>query len=362
MEQNNYITSVIRGTGSYIPSRRITNGAFLSNEFYDQSGNLIDKSNQEIIDKFLAITAIEERRYVTDDLTTSDIAYYAASEAVKSTGIDVETLDYVIVAHDFGDVRVDNKQLDMVPSLAARVKQQLGIENPDAVAYDLPFGCAGWLQGVIQANIFIKSGYANKVMVVGSETLSKVIDPHDRDSMLYADGAGAVIIEAKTSQKPAGILVHKSRSDALKYSHMLYMGPSYKPEKAKDGELYLKMNGQKLYQYAVEKVPEAIQACLEKVDMSLTDITKLLAHQANGKMDNAIAKRLFKLNDAGQPPDKLMPMTIEWLGNSSVATLPTLLDLMWKGQMEEHQIKEGDVLAFASVGAGMNINALVYQM
>lgn len=359
---NQSIYSVIRGTGSYIPSRRISNEDFLENSFYDRSGQQLNKTNQEIIEKFHAITAIRERRYVTDDLTTSDIACYAAEDALQSAGIDKETLDYIIVAHNFGDVGVDQKQLDMVPSLAARVKYGLGIENPDAVAFGIVFGCPGWLQGVIQADAFIKSENANRVLVIGSELLSRVSDPHDRDRMLYADGAGATILEAKNSDTPTGILTHKTRSDALHYSQMLSMGPSYKPEKAQEGELYLKMNGQKLYQYALEKVPKAIQACLENINMSLTEVKKLLLHQANGKMDDAILSRLFKLYNIDSIPENTMPMTIEWAGNSSVATLPTLLDLLWKDKLEDHQIEEGDVFILGSVGAGMNINALVYKM
>ena len=362
MPINDNIYSIISGTGSYIPSRRIPNEAFLTNEFYDRAGMPLEKTNPELINKFHAITSIKERRYVTDDLTTSDIAYYAGLDAVKSAGIESEALDYIIVAHNFGDVRAGNKQLDMVPSLAARVKEALGIENPATIAFDLPFGCAGWLQGVIHADAFIKSGNGSNVLVIGSELLSRVSDPHDRDSMLYADGAGAVVLEAKKSQKPMGVLTHKSRSDALTYSQMLYMGPSNKPDKTEEDELYLKMNGHKLYQYAVEKVPQAIKSCLETIEMSLTDINKLLIHQANGKMDDAILNRLFKLYNVKQVPENIMPMTIDWLGNSSVATLPTLLDLLWKGEMEAHQISKGDNLIFASVGAGMNINALVYKM
>lgn len=362
MHTNDNTYSVISGTGSYIPSRRVPNEAFLSNEFYDRAGIPLEKFNTELIDKFHSITSIKERRYVTDDLTTSDIAYYAGLSAIESAGIDGENLDYLIVAHNFGDVRIDNKQLDMVPSLAARVKNALGIENPATVAFDLPFGCAGWLEGVIHADAFIKAGNAGKILVIGSELLSRVSDPHDRDSMLYGDGAGAVVLAAKNNPKPTGVLTHKSRSDALTYSQMLYMGPSNKPDKAKQDELYLKMNGHKLYQYAVEKVPQAIKSCLETVEMPLTNIKKLLIHQANGKMDDAILSRLFKLYNMREVPDNIMPMTIEWLGNSSVATLPTLLDLMWKGEMGEHQINKGDNLVFASVGAGMNINALVYKM
>ena len=359
---NSTVYSVITGTGSYIPSKRIRNENFLTNEFYDIDGKKFEKTNQEILDKFQEITTIKERRYVSDDLVTSDISYYAALDAIKSANIDKEELDYIIVAHNFGDVRKNNKQLDIVPSLAARVKHKLEIHNPYTVAYDLPFGCPGWLQGIIQADYFIKSGDAKKALVIGADILSRVSDPHDRDSMLYADGAGATVLEAKKSDNPIGILAHKTRSDTFLFSKMLYMGKSYKTDEENKDDIFLKMNGRKLYQYAIERVPQAIQDCLEKINTHLSKIKKILIHQANGKMDDAIIKRLYKLYNIIDVPKNIMPMTIDWLGNSSVATIPTLLDLLLKDKLETHKVIRGDTLVFASVGAGMNINTLVYKM
>lgn len=356
------IYSVITGTGKYIPTRIVKNEDFLNNEFYETNGKKLDKTNREIIDKFLEITTIAERRYVTDDLVTSDIAWHAAVDAINSANIDKEDLDYIIVAHNFGDVRSDNKQLDIVPSLATRVKHKLDIENPYTVAYDLPFGCPGWLQGIIQADYFIKSGDAKKILVIGADTLSRISDPHDRDSMLYADGAGATILEAKKSEQAIGILKHVTRSDTHLYSKMLNMGKSYKPDIENFEDLFLKMNGRKLYQYALERVPMAIKNCLDKSNTHLSEIKKVLIHQANGKMDDAILKRLYKLYDNVDIPENVMPMTIAWLGNSSVATIPTLIDLIFKGKMEGHKISKGDTVVFASVGAGMNINAMTYKM
>lgn len=356
------IYSVISGTGNYIPTERIKNEDFLSREFYEKDGVKLMKDNKDVILKFQEITTIAERRYVTDNLVTSDIAAYSAEDAIKSAGIDKEELDYVIVAHNFGDVTNENKQLDIVPSLAARVKYKLKIKNPYCVAYDVPFGCPGWLQAVIQADYFIKSGDAKKILVIGADVLSRVCDPHDRDSMIYADGAGAVILEAVESDSPIGILAHKTRSDTFTHANMLFMGKSYNNTNGCVGNPYLKMNGRKLYQYALETVPQAIKACLEKSNTELIKIKKILIHQANGKMDDAIIKRLYKLYDIDEVPEGIMPMTIEWLGNSSVATIPTLLDLILKGKVEGHEINKGDKIVFASVGAGMNINAAVYTM
>lgn len=355
------IYSTITGTGSYIPSKVVKNKSFVDREFFETNGKAIQKSGDEVIEKFKGITTISERRVVDDDMVTSDIAYYASIEAIKSANIDQEELDYIIVAHNFGDIKANDNRVDIVPTLAARVKHKLGIHNPYTVAYDLPFGCPGWLQGVIQADYYLKSGDAKKILVIGADVLSRVSDPHDRDSMLYSDGAGAVILEAITSEIPIGILAHKTRSDTLHYSQMLYMGCSNNPNHHNMADLFLKMNGRKLYQYALENVPMAIKSCLDKCQVELSDIKKVLIHQANGKMDDAILKRLYDLYDTDMPCD-VMPMTVSWLGNSSVATVPTLLDLIMKNKFEPHQIDKGDLLIFASVGAGMNINAVVYKM
>ncbi|MDZ7806668.1 MAG: 3-oxoacyl-[acyl-carrier-protein] synthase III C-terminal domain-containing protein [Gracilimonas sp.] len=275
-----------------------------------------------------------------------------------------KNLDHIIVAHNFGDVKHGSNRTDMVPSLAARVKHKLEIENPCTIAYDVPFGCPGWLQGVIQADYYIRSGDAKKVMVIGAETLSRVCDPHDRDSMIYADGAAATIFEARESETPTGILSHNTRSDTKVYAKMLYMDKSYNPAYKDEGDIFLKMHGRKLYQYALTNVPHAIKGCLDKSGLSIEDVNHILIHQANGKMDDAIVKRLYSLYDKDEVPKNVMPMTISWLGNSSVATIPTLLDLIWKEKLEGYDINKdkGSNLVFASVGAGMNINALVYKI
>jgi len=359
MSKNIY--STIIGTGSYLPSRKVDNSVFLQHEFFQPDGRMFDKAPELTIKKFEEITEIKERRYLTDDLVTSDISFYAARDALKSSKIDKESLDYIIVAHNFGDVKANNKRSDFVPSLAARVKHKLEIENPKTIAYDICFGCPGWLQGLIQAYYYLKSGEAKRALVIGAEALSRVCDPHDRDSMLYADGAGAVIVEAVTSSEPVGILSHAVRSDTLEYAYMLWMGPSYNPDYA-GSELFLKMNGHKLYEYALNTVPKVVQESLVKANLSLNDVHKVLLHQANGKMDMAILKRLFKLYGQKEIPPYIMPMTIAGFGNSSVATIPTLLDMIFKGKLDNNKIKKGDVIVFASIGAGMNVNSVVYKM
>jgi 3-oxoacyl-[acyl-carrier-protein] synthase-3 len=353
--------SVITASGSYIPTERITNEHFLQHTFYDVAGNRLDRPNEEIIRKFSEITGITERRYVTDDLNASDIGYLAAKDALDSGNIDGESLDYIIVAHNFGDVRADNRKSDLVPALASRVKMKLGINNPDTVCYDLPFGCAGWLQGVIQADCYIKSGEAKRVMVIGAETLSRICDPFDRDSMIYADGAAAVILEARESEEPVGFLAHKSHTNAGDFTYVLNMGKSNNPDYKNNG-MFLKMRGRVLYEHALKAVPPVVRAAVEKAGVKLEDIDKVLIHQANHKMDEAILKRVF--NGTGSPEmlENIMPMTISWLGNSSVATVPTLYDLIAKEKFEGMRFRKGGIIVFAAVGAGVNINAAVYRM
>ncbi len=356
------IYSVICGTGKYIPTNIISNEVFLNNHFTDNSGKTFSQSNIEIIEKFEQITTINQRRFADDNLTTSDLGWLAAEDALNSSGIERESLDYIIFAQNFGELRHGNTGVDILPSLAARVKKKLNIVNPNTVAYDLLFGCPGWLQAMIQADYYIKSGEAHNVLVIGADILSRISDPHDRDSMIYADGAGATLLTSQTSNTPTGILTHKTRSDTLEYSEMLFMGDSYLPENGTKKGIYLKMHGRKLYQYALKHVPGAIQDCLNKSGVLLSDIKKVLIHQANGKMDDAILNRLYKLEGDLSVPFDVMPMTISWLGNSSVATIPTLLDLILKNELDGHKIKKGDKIIFASVGAGMNINAMIYQV
>ncbi len=353
--------SVFTGSGSFLPTRKIKNEDFIGHEFFLDYGKPLDPSdNPRVVSKFREITEISERRYATDDQVASDLGAAAAASALSDSDIDPETLDYIIVAHNFGDVRADNLRLDFCPTLAARVKERLRIRNPSCVAYDLPFGCPGWLQAVIQADYFLRSGDATRALIVGAETLSRVTDPHDRDSMIYADGAGAAVMEAVETEEPVGILSHATRSDTLEHARLLWMGSSYDPGEA-DDRLFLKMYGRRLYEYAVQTVPGVVRDSLNRAGLTLTDVAKVLLHQANAKLDHSILKRLFRLYEAQEIPDRIMPMTISWLGNSSVATLPTLFDLMRRGALEGQKFSSGDVVLFASVGAGMNINSLVYR-
>ena len=175
--------------------------------------------------------------------------------------------------------------------------------------------------------------------------------------MIYSDGAGAVIIENSTTE--GGIIAHETATYAVDEAHFIYFGESNNP-KITDKRRYIKMYGRKIYEFALSNVPAAMKSCLDKSGFDIRDLKKILIHQANEKMDEAIVQRFYKLYNM-EMPKGIMPMTINNLGNSSVATVPTLYDLILKGKLKDHQINKGDVIMFASVGAGMNINAIVYK-
>jgi len=354
------MATIISGTGSYIPSIIKTNLAFAENTFYGEDGVLIKTPNAEIVEKFKDITGIYERRYAEENMNTSEMASRAATLAIQDAGIDPETIDQIIVAHNFGDVLPGTIQTDTIPALASRVKHHLGIKNPNCVAYDILFGCPGWIQGVIHADSFIKSGMAKRCLVIGAETLSRVVDSHDRDSMIFSDGAGACIGE-EANNTTSGILASSVQSHCVDETYFLYLGKSYHPD-GDEATRYIKMKGRKVYEYAIKNVPLAMKECIEKAGVDIHDVKKFFLHQANEKMDEGFIKALYKLYDIKIVPENVMPMSIHDLGNSSVATIPTLYDLVKRGKYKEHQLNIGDIVIFASVGAGMNINAICYRV
>ncbi len=351
---------IISGTGSYIPDITVTNEEFIKHSFYGEDGNPIIGDSKRIIEKFKSITGIEERRYVNENQTSSDIGTIAARKAIEDAGIDKETLDGIILAHNFGNIPHGTVQSDILPSLATRVKFDLQIKNPNCVAFDILFGCPGWIQGVILARNYILAGEGKRYLVIGSETLSRVLDPFDRDSMIYADGAAAAIIETTDTNDNSGILSVAAQTHAADEAYYLYFAESHNTSFNR-GVCYIKMHGRKIYEFALNNVPLAMKTCLDKSGINILEIKKVFIHQANEKMDEAIIKRFYQLYEL-PIPENIMPMSIHKLGNSSVATVPTLFDLVKKNQLENHQLNKGDVVLLASVGAGMNINAITYRV
>ena len=353
------IKAEIIGIGSYIPTNIVPNSYFLDWEFYDAKGKKIETPNEVVIEKFKAITGIEERRWLDDDQVASDMAVVAAQRAIEDSGIDPDELDYIIAATNFGDVEKDNYFSDFMPAVASRVKHRLKLANPKAIAFDVIFGCPGWLQALIMANQFMKSGDAKYALIIGVEALSRVIDPYDRDAMIFADGAGAVVVKLNTDENGAGMYSYKTVSHAHPQAELLFNDRSFNPDynpKAK----FIRMQGHKIYEYALTEVPAAMKSALDDSGFEIDDIKKIFIHQANEKMDEQIVRRFYRLFKKPMP-EHIMPMSINKLGNSSVATIPTLMDMVRKGELENQDLQKGDVIMLASVGAGMNINAVVMK-
>lgn len=353
--------TTIIGSGSYLPPVIVKNDHFSDYRFFDPVTSApFEKDNGEIIEKFREITNIAERRYCYPSQTASDLGFEAARNAIGSSGIDPESLDFIIAGHNFGDMLSDNLRSDMVPCLAARIKSKLELKNPGIFAHDVIAGCPSWVQALIVADLYLKSGLYQRGLVIGVDVTSRVADPFDRDAMLFSDGAGAVVLEAIQSDYPVGILSHAAQTDALE-SDYLNMDVSLNPGYGKN-ELFIRMKGHKVYVYALTNVPKVVKRSLQSAGLTLTDVKKILIHQANGKMDQAILERIFKLYKIKDIPEDVMPMTIGFLGNSSSATIPTLYDLISRGKLENQRFESGDIILFASVGAGMIINSVVYKI
>jgi len=349
----------ITGIGAYYPEKVQTNKAFHATQFLKDYDVVNPKPGSAIAAKFEEITEIRERRYAAGDIRTSDMAAVAAEHAIEDAGVDRETIDYLIVAHNFGDVDPATGNTDQVPNLAARVKGKLGIRNPRCVAYDLLFGCPGWVQGLIQADYFLRTDEVQRFLIIGADTVARVADPADMDYMLYADGAGAVLLESDAGK--GGVIAHRAVSHCADELSYLRMDKAF-DQSTENSRLYLKMNGRKVYRYAVETVPQLILDCLHDKGLKLEEVRYVLIHQANGKMLRVMARRLFEL--AGELPfdEAVFPMNVQQMGNNSVATIPTLLDQLAKKELNERGLKADDLLVFASVGAGMHANCLLYRV
>ena len=353
-------SSVIIGSGSCIPERVINGTHFINSTFYTDAGDLIDKPNEEVIRKFIDITEIEERRYIGDDKMNSDLGFEAAKEAIYDANIDQEEIDYIIFASNFGEV-AKNGMPNFMPNMAARVKNKLGIKNRKCITYDMIFGCPGWVEGMILADDLLKLGKAKTILVIGGETLSRVTDPYDRNKMIFADGAGAVIVQ-RTEEENVGIISTNTICDNADELNYLECSKTLNPNAEDQDRIYIRMQGRKIYEYALKNVPSAIKETIDNAGISIEDVNKILLHQANAKMDHAMVSRIFKLYGKSEYDESVSPMTIQKFGNSSVATVPTMYDIIAKGEMKGHSFQKGGYIVFGSVGAGMNINCIVYKM
>lgn len=343
-----------------MPERRIANAFFINNIFMDSMGVPSSKPTAEIIGKLEQITGIKERGYISEKGDSVPLMVAASEHALADWGKDKNLIDGIIVAHNAGNMLEGRDGFHTVPNMAALLKNKLGIENFECFAYDLLFGCPGWLQGVIQAHQAIQMGDAKHVLVIGIEVASRLLDPHDLDSMILADGCGAAVISASDTGDDSGIISYATFSHALEDISCIYLDRSFNKEIT--APTLFKMNGKDVYKYATVWVPKVIKKALDKAGLTASDVDMFLFHQANGKMLHAFANNLAQMYGMeGLSFEGKIPTTIEFTGNTSVATIPTMLDLILKNNLGEYKIKKGDLIVMASVGAGMHCNALVYK-
>lgn len=342
-----------------MPKRVIKNDYFLHYDFYTKKGEKNPKDPQEIIQKLEEISGIKERRFIGEDEGSIHLLKDASRKAIADAGIEPNELDGIIIAHNTANVRANlGNCYHTIPNVAAVLKNSLGITNKDCPSYDILFGCPGWVEGVIQAHRMIQLGEAKHVLVCGVEVASRFLDPHDVDSMLMADGCGATIISANNQTE--GILAHATFSHAEEDLDSIILDASLNKER--EGNLFFKMQGQKVYKYATSQLPLVIKKALDKVNMSPKEVDYFFFHQANAKMLKAIAGNLMKAFDISDHDfAHKIPSSISFLGNTSVATIPTLYDLVKNNRIEGYPLKKGQTYVFASVGAGMHCNAFVYR-
>ena len=206
--------AIITGTGSQLADTVIDNSHFNNHVFYEKNGEMSAKGCAEFALKLETITGIRERRYIKDDEDSVDIMYNAAKKAIEDAGIQVDNLQGIIVAHNAGNMLTEGRGIHSVPNMAALLKNALKVDNHQCFAYDILFGCPGWLQAVVQAKqVLADDENVQNILVVGIEVASRHLDPHDLDSMILADGCGACIVSKSTSGDN-GILSYTTYSHA----------------------------------------------------------------------------------------------------------------------------------------------------
>lgn len=317
----------IKGTGSAIPNRCVTN---------DELSRQMDTSDEWIKSR----TGICSRHLAVEETTTS-LAVEAAKRALEDAKIRADEVELIVAA----TVTADR----ILPNLACEIQREIGALH--AVAFDINAACSGFLFALGTAAMYLSDGIYKNALVIGAETLSKIMDWHDRSTcVLFGDGAGAAVVCAE--QGEGGILSMVQGSDGargmvLNCRNRLLNNPYVKNDTALD---YVSMDGQAVYKFAVRTVPEAIEDAVEKAGLCIGDIDLFLLHQANYRIIEAVAKRLH------QPMEKF-PTNLQELGNISAASVPILLD-----NVKNHgMIRTGSRIVLAGFGAGLTWGAMVLE-
>lgn len=319
------MTIRIMGTGSYLPENIVTN---------DDLARIMDTSDEWIASR----TGIRARHLVKEE-TTAQMSAEAAKKALDEAGMKAEDLDLIIVGTLSGDY--------VTPSTACEVQAILGAEK--AVAFDINAACSGFMFAMNTAYAYIHSGIYQNALVIGAETLSKLMDWNDRSTcVLFGDGAGAAVVRADKT----GLIHFTQGADGSKGMVLSCRGrmnnnPLVKNSVKPD---YVSMDGQEVYKFAVSTVPASIQKVLEETGLEVTDIKYFLLHQANIRIIQSVAKRL-------KADMNKFPTTLEHCGNISAGSVPILLDEVHKKGM----LQRGDKLVMAGFGAGLTWSAAVME-
>jgi 3-oxoacyl-[acyl-carrier-protein] synthase-3 len=322
--------SVILGTGSELPSKVVTN---------NDLEKMVDTSDEWITVR----TGIKERRVLEEGKGNADMAFHAARRALDDAGVDAKDLDAIIM----GTVSADYP----MPSSACVLEDLLGARN--AFSFDVGAACSGFLNALAVADSFICTGKVNRALVVGSDTLSRWLNWHDRTTcILFGDGAGAAVLGP--SENGSGILSTKLRTDGS-YVKTLYVpaGGSRKPalpETVKNNEHTITMNGKEVFKIAVRSMEEISREALVEAGVTVEQVSLVIPHQANKRIIVALAERL------GVPMEKVM-VNLDKYGNTSAASIPVALD----EARRQGRIKPGDIVLFNAFGAGFAWGAAVVK-
>lgn len=319
------IRSVIRGVGAYLPKRVMTN---------DDLALLVDTTDDWIKER----TGIEQRHIADDGELTSDLGIAASRQALVRSGIDPTDIDLIICATATPD--------RTFPATAVKIQAGLGITK--GAAFDVQAVCSGFIYGLNIADNFIKTGQSKRVLVVGAETFSRILDWKDRGTcVLFGDGAGAVVLEAQSqvgSREDRGILATRIRSDG-RFEDLLYVdgGPGSTKTTGQ-----LRMNGREVFRHAVQKISSVIEETLVTTGYAPAEIDLYVPHQANKRILDGIGKKL------GIPPNKVV-VTLAKHGNTSAASVPLALNQAF----EDHRLREGGLVLMEAMGGGFTWGAVL---
>ncbi|PRZ46433.1 beta-ketoacyl-ACP synthase III [Tritonibacter scottomollicae] len=318
--------AVVIGAGHYLPERIVENAEF--------------EATLETSDEWIrSRSGIERRHFAAEDETTSHMATRAAEAALKSAGRTAADVDAIILATSTADLTF--------PSAATMVQSQLGMTK--GFAFDVQAVCAGFVYALSNANALIASGQAERVLVIGAETFSRIMDWTDRSTcVLFGDGAGAILLEAQEGDGTSadrGILATDLNSDG-RYKDLLYVDGGVSTQSTG----HLRMQGNQVFRHAVEKLASTATTALERAGASTDDVDWIVPHQANIRIIQGTAKKM------GLPMDKVV-VTVQDHGNTSAASIPLALSV----GVERGQIKQGDLIVTEAIGGGLAWGAVVFR-